>query len=586
MFASDLDEDDRRAFSALLRSNYEVIAGVGHRTCGNHNTWAIASLVATAAALGDRQALHDALYGYVCPPVEGSPDTPSWRYGLIHQLRHDFLSDGMHWERTAGYHFYSLMAFTEAAMMLANIGVDVWHAELPAQMESDGYDAHRAYGPSGTKTMKAAFDAPLYLALSAGDISMLHDSGLANLRGIPIWGILYEAAFDAYRDPKYTWLLEYMERENSQRKLPGLPASLQTTTGDVDFVRLASLEYSGGAFSLAPDATISLAGMHRNGCTLLPVTGLGILRGEVNHDNAPAVQLFWGPHSAGHQNPASLHLDLSAGARMLTGTPVSDGYDDTRHATWSRTTIAHNTVSIDERRMFPYDVATDSIWEADSWRGRESDGVLQLFQPDNDFKAIRAFNQNVYPGTRLDRTVVVTGRYVLDAFRVISDEEHQCDWAWHGSGRLEPAELGEPVEVGHGAGYGHLANARLLQPTETWPELTWNDGRGRTTGHIVPPAGAQLIVADTPAPDVGHPALGEGFVSRERSTLLVRTRAAHAVFIALWSFDGDRPSVAAVRGEADKAIEVTVREGGSATRWYLPFQSGPVRCGTKPAHNL
>jgi len=581
MLGAGIEEGDKQALRTLLRANYEVIDGVPHRTCGNHNTWALASRIATAAALGDRQELHDALYGSFCPPVEGSPDTPHWRYGLVHQLRHDILSDGMHWERTAGYHFYTLMAFTEAVLTLANIGVDIWHAQLPTQMESDGYDLHRAYGPEGTKTLQAAFDAPLHLPLGGSDLSMLHDSGLANLRGIPIWGILYEAAYDVYQDSKYAWLLQYMEEQNPEREFPGLRASLQTKTGDLDFVRLRSPDYAGGSMSLANDTAISLSGRQQGGCTLLPVTGLAILRSDVIDANAPAAQIFWGPHSAGHQNPASLHLDIWAGGRMVTGTPVSGGYDDDKHGTWARTTIAHNTISIDQQRMFPYDIETASIWEADSWRGRDSEGALQLFQPDGEFKAMRAINLNVYPGTRLDRTVVVTNRYVMDVFRLMSDVEHQYDWTWHGAGHLTQSFDGVAVEAGHGAGYAHLANARAVKPIEERPTLVWDDGQGLTSGHFVPPSGAQFIVAQTPAPGLkgGKSTYGDGATCPERTSLIIRATAKQAVFVSLWSFEGEAPVIENMEGEAGTALQFDVRDGESATTWYLPFQSAGVQCG-------
>lgn len=581
VFATGISEEDTQLLRTLLQASYEVIDTVGHRTCGNHNTWAIAARLATASALGDRQGLHDALYGHGCPPVPDSPDTPQGRYGLVHQLRHDFLSDGLHWERTVGYHFYSLMAFTEAAMMLANIGVDVWHAELPSQAYSDGYDVHRAYGPEGTKTFKAAFDAPLYLAFANGDLSLLHDSGLANLRGIPIWGILYEAAFDAYRDPKYAWLLEYMEQQNPTREYPGLPVSLQTKTGDLDFVRLRSPEYSGGAFALTQDSPISIAGQHQNGCTLFPITGVAVLRSDATDKDATGAQLFWGPHSAGHQNPASLHLDVHAGDRFVTGTPVTGGYEDATHATWARTTIAHNTVTVAERPMFPYDLPTESIWEADNWRGCDSDGVLQLFQPESNFKVVRASNQNVYPGVRLDRTVVLTHRYLLDVFRVLSDGEHQYDWAWHGAGNIENSIESEAFKFDNNPGYQHLSNARVLQHSGDWPVLSWNDGRGYTRGQIVPPPGAQLIVANTPAPGEAVNTYGHDWTCHERSSLIVRTKAAQAVFLSLWSFGSNPPQISAVHGEASKAMEVDVRIDNAITTWYLPFQSTPVRCANK-----
>ena len=354
--AGGIEESDDVAFRAMLQAYYAVLNGNGQRTCSNHNTWCLAGRVAIASALGDLQGISESLYGYPCPPIPESPDTGLWAYGLVHQLRHDILADGFHCERTLGYHFYTLMALVEAAMMLDNIGIDLWNAQLPAQMESDGYDIHRDYGPEGLKCFKAAFDAPFYHAFANGDMSLLHDSGLANLRGIPIWGILYEAAYDVYHDPKYAWLLHRFEIENPMREFPGLPMSLQTRSGDLDFVRIRNAAYPTGDFTLSNDATISLTGKHTRGCSLFPSTGSAILRSDLTDENAPGLHIFWGPHSAGHQSPAALHVDVHAGGRFINGAPTSKGYEDPKHLTWVRTTIGHNTVTVDERPMFPYDL--------------------------------------------------------------------------------------------------------------------------------------------------------------------------------------------------------------------------------------
>ena len=40
----------------------------------------------------------------------------------------------------------------------------------------------------------------------------------------------------------------------------------------------------------------------------------------------------------------------------------------------------------------------------------------------------------VYPGVRLQRTVIVTDGYVLDVFQAASDEEHTYDWLFHSGG--------------------------------------------------------------------------------------------------------------------------------------------------------
>jgi hypothetical protein len=532
--------------------------------------------VAIASALGDLQGISEALYGYPCPPIPESPDTGLWAYGLVHQLRHDILADGFHCERTLGYHFYTLMALVESAMMLDNIGIDLWHAQLPTQMESDGYDIHRDYGPEGMKCFKAAFDAPFYHAFANGDMSLLHDSGLANLCGIPIWGILYDAAYDAYQDPKYAWLLRRFETETSVREFPGLPTSLQTRSGDLDFVRVRTAAYPDGDFSLATDTTISLTGKHKRGCSLFPSTGSAILRSNPVDENAPGLHIFWGPHSAGHQSPAALHVDVHANGRFVNGAPASGGYEDPNHLTWMRTTIAHNTVTVDEQPMFPYDLDTDSIWEADSWRHRDSSGELVLFQTENDFSSVRARNQNVYPSVTLDRTLLLTRDVVIDVFRVLSDAEHLYDWAWHGVGAIT-TDSTNPVQHSEQRGYNHLTNTRQLLIDSSSTTLSWDDGHGTTRGQILTPPGAQMILADDPIDDKPH-TIGGRDVCNERTSLIVRARAAQAVFISLWSFGaGTEPLLAEMRGAAGKAIELDVSSHNLITTWHFPIQEARIQ---------
>ena len=151
--------------------------------------------------------------------------------------------------------------------------------------------------------------------------------------------------------------------------------------GEFDFVRLHQPEIAAGSFSLAENCPISLEGMHQNHCTLFPTTGAGVLRHGPGATD-PAAHFCWGPHSAGHQSPAALHVDLHALGQRVTNAPdIGVGYDDPMHLTWVRTTIAHNTVTVDETPMFPYDREEDSIWRTDSPRDHVSDSVLEFFQP-------------------------------------------------------------------------------------------------------------------------------------------------------------------------------------------------------------
>lgn len=585
--ATSLTPEDDALFRAMLEETYDTISRGQHRTCGNHRTWDLTARVAVASALGDRLGLHEALYGSPSPvPRAGVPE---WAYGLVHQLGHDVLSDGQHWERTPGYHFYTLMAFTDTAEMFANLGVDLWNARLPATMESSGFDLHRDYGPEGTRTLKAAFDAPFYQAFSNGDYSQLHDSGLANLRGAYIWGTLYESAYHAYGDPKYAWLLNKIEQDypvgHAERAIAGLPMGLQPNRGDLDFVRVRVASVPRGAFSFSEDADISQTGRHRRGCTIFPAAGVTVLRADVHEASSPGAYLFWGPHSAGHQSPGGLHLDLHAHGRPLTTAPSAGGYDDNAYLTWVRHTISHNTVTVDRRPMFPYDLPTDSIWEADGWRRWNSDGVSELFQPGtpaDGYHAMRASNQALYPGVRLDRTVVLTNDYAIDCYRVFSDAPHEYEYALHILGKPDIADIATaPIDMGDARGYMHLTNARTLTHKHgvlglDWTNTIQNDAR-RISLQMIAPVGASVILADPPQGGKKH-GLGELHSCAERFTLVTRVSASRTVFITLWSFNPTAcPAVIeGFAGNADTPITLTVGHQGKSRRWILPVQNQSI----------
>jgi hypothetical protein len=565
-----LADADRELFLQALALTQETTDRCRHTTCGNHNTWNLIARLAAGLSSGETGLVRDALDGWT---FNGVP-----RYGLIHQLRHDILSDGLHWERTPGYHFYTLMALTSAATMLANAGVDIWHAELPAQMRDDGHDLHRAYGPAGGKCLKAAFDAPFYATLGNGDFSLLHDSGLSNLRGVWIWGPLYELAYQAYGDPKYAWLLARIEREYAEwpgRKYPHLPMSLQSPSGEWDFVLLKDAEHPSGHFSLAEDCSISLAGVHRQGCTLFPVTGVSILRSRPEDATGTAVQMFWGPHSAGHQSPAALCLDLYANGRCLSASPQSAGYEDPRHLTWLRSTIAHNTVTVDGRPMVPYDRDADSIWKTDKARGIASDGVLELFQPEGLFKACRASNEVVYPGIRLDRTLVLTDRIVLDLFRVVGAGPHRYDYAMHILGTPTAATESQGGVPFRDTGYRHLENVRAIRAPTGAADLAWETACGQLRAVVQAGDGSEFILADDPVSEEVQ-ALGALEPIPRPSTLLVRSSGDQAMFISLWSTEAHDLDMTVEDGRADGDVTVKTRIGAQMERWHLPWAAEEV----------
>lgn len=568
-------------FQELLRSRLPGRDAEGHRTCGNHNTWLQASRFAIGAALGDRRVLLDALYGNAAPASK-DPDVPSYRYGIVHFFRHDFLSDGLHWERTVGYHYYTLMAITEILLIAGNLGIDLWNARLPALTESDGADLHRGYGPVGDKCIRSAYETPLYAAFANGDLSLTHDTGLENLRGIWIWGTLYDAAYDAYRDDRFAWLLDYMEREHpdEKREHPGLPMGLQTRHGDVDFVRVRHASVPRGTHPFSRDTLISFNGRYTRGCTHLPGKGEAVLRADPFDANSPGIGVFYGPHSAGHQSPCSLHLDIHALGRMVAVAPVCGGYDDPNYLHWYRATIAHNTVAVDESSMFPYDFETQSIWEADAWRRRVSDGDLQLLQVEEGFRAVRVSNQNVYQGVKLDRTTVLTRDYVLDAYRVFADTPRQYDWAMHVAGRVEVAGESSPFDPGERRGYRYFKNVRRHELVSGRVSAAWRDDVGVTRAEVLAAGATFAFTGDDPI-ESDHPNLGAKRPPQRRSVLVMRAHASRLVFISLWSFaslsgEARAAVLGDVAGDADHDLRVPVTSLGRTKLWRVPVQSRRV----------
>jgi hypothetical protein len=570
--AVGLSDPDTALFLEALAFTRETTDRCQHTTCGNHNTWNLVARISAGLASGN--------LGFVADALDGWSAHGRTYYGLVHQLRHDILSDGLHWERTPGYHFYTLMAFTEAVAMLSYAGVDLWRADLPAQQADDGDDLHRAYGPDGLKCFKAAFDAPFYLTLGEGELSLLQDSGLANLRGVWIWGPLYELAYEAYGDPKYAWLLSRVEQEyrgRPERKYPELPMSLQTNAGEYDFVRLGEIDYPDGRFDLGEDCSISLSGVHKAGSTLFPVTGVTVLRTRPDDADGSAAQVFWGPHSAGHQSPAALHLDLYLQGRCVTTAPRSGGYEDPIHLTWFRTTIAHNTVTVDERPMFPYDQGGESIWEADNRRNHPSDGVLELFQPGDRFQVCRASNEAVYPGVRLDRTVILADGYAIDLFRVIGSVPHSYDYATHVLGTPVVPDTGEAATLGTGLGYRHLGNPRSLVALEAMISLAWDTPDGAIQARMAVPEGSEPVLAEDPVPAEGHE-LGELESGPRPHSVIIRARGESAVFASIWGPGGNSLELAVDRGQPDGDVVLKTVVGSEAARWQIPWRAEPVTC--------
>ena len=569
---SGLDPADDSRMRDMLWTLINALDYCPHRNCNNHNAMDLAGRLSLAAALGNRQLIHDVLYG--------GQRLGHWRYGIIHTLRHDFLADGMQWEGVPGYHMLVLTMVSEVFNIMENLGVDLWHRAWPALMQDDGFDEHRGWGPKGDKPFIAAIDALLYQTFPNGDYSLLHDQVLGNLRGTWVWWPLFNKAFEKYGEPRYAWALQQINRGQPATADGPVPVWFEGDHGHVEFVRTERRDYPAGEHPLAHDRQWSLLGRHRAGCSLFPMHGSALLRSDALDTESLSAYFYWGPHWAGHRSPAALHLDIHALGQRVTHAPhiAADGYGDPKHLTWVRSTIAHNTVCVDQQTMFPVEFETDSLWECDHWRDTISDGKLELFQTEPGFKAVRSSNDNVYRNVRLDRTVILTSDYLLDVYRVAAEEPRLLDWAMHCHGTLDHDPGAEPIDLGQNRGYRHLTDARLHPQHDGWVvcPVTLDTGLVHAAIRLDGLPDAQLIVTRDPEPD-DRIAIGDLTPPQPHTCLIVRSLTASALFVSVWGLGKTAPGAGCdVHGEACGDVTVELDHAGRTHRWQLPMH-GDVR---------
>lgn len=125
---------------------------------------------------------------------------------------------------------------------------------------------------------------------------------------------------------------------------------------------------------------------------------------------------------------------------------------------WAKQSIAHNTVIQDEISHFKFKYE----------EGSKHHSTKYLFDVSNpDVQVASAKEQNAYPGTEMHRTMVMINDasyvkpYVLDIFKVTSDQSHQYDFPFYYLGQLMKTSFEYSIPsslmpLGTKNGYQHL----------------------------------------------------------------------------------------------------------------------------------
>lgn len=173
--------------------------------------------------------------------------------------------------------------------------------------------------------------------------------------------------------------------------------------------------------------------------------GIAILR-RATENNPVCVMLDYGIHGDSHGHPDKLNIVLYALGREILLDSGRISYSVPEYHSWCRTTVAHNTVVIDEKDQ------------------QSATGRLLYFEDSKNFSSCLAVCDSAYPGYTIKRFLVLFDTMLVDVFVVDGKEKKQMDWIIHSRGKILEVKSQKPVEsLGSQNGYQHLKNIGSLE---------------------------------------------------------------------------------------------------------------------------
>jgi oligo-alginate lyase len=314
------------------------------------------------------------------------------------------------------------------------------------------------------------WDAPLSLAFPDGSPPGFNDNNGGN---IATYFPLYELAYARWKKPEYGRVAAKSARDS----LPSLLWGAESVEPGPMVPQRSSLLRSGGfAMLRAPEAWAAIR---------------------------------FGMHGGGHGHPDKLNLVTWGAGKAWGLDPGSINYGVPLHGEWYRSTIAHNTVAVDQRNQ------------------ANPDGKLEEWKEAGGSTTIAASVEKAYPGVRLARTVTARAGKLEDRFECTSDADHAWDWAFHSKGRLETSLKLEPgpERLGTANGYQHIEKVSARRSDGDW-WARWEQDGARLTLRVKGGAGAEIFTGVAPGKDPAD----------RVPVLVIRRRGRQAVFEVVHEF--------------------------------------------------
>jgi hypothetical protein len=402
-------EERKHIEDDLVKASARHIMG-NHAMLEAETNWAAITTCAVLVAgyaTDDEELINTAFYG-----LKGTKEKPTGGLYERHFGPGAIDQDGMWAEGAMGYQFMAL----EGLIMDAEV---LWH---------HGIDMYRYRDAA----LKRLFDTPLEMTYPDLTTPALHDSGHGSV--IDRESFLYEFAYRRYRDPAYLLILN-QSGTHLDAQFQKFPVSVLYDRDPGE--KTAPVEWK----------SVNFFGV-----------GFGILR-LTSPGGTSSLLVDYGPNRS-HGHPDKLNIDLFALGDRLIPDPGSVWYEQPLYRRWYHTTLAHNTLCVDELEQRPC-------------------GAEQLvYGPADTMGLQRARTNEAYSGVLMDRAVYLTPEYMADLFGAFARLPRKMDLCWHVRGeftsdlKMGPTEFPKPAENG----YVELTNVRRATTAKAWSATITRQG--------------------------------------------------------------------------------------------------------------
>jgi hypothetical protein len=476
----------------------------------NRGLMSLGSVYAAGVVTGDQQLINAGLYGIHTPlktpdPTQLGhfPPRQDWYAATADNPGHGLLNcffaqkaipGGVWIEGSPGYAFYVLGPMLQAA----EIG---WHHNVDFYRNNNGI-------------FKCMFDFPILLGYPDLTTPGLNDAHHDTLL-VGAAPTLYEYAYRRYNDPRYLAMINSPEEKRFLTEIadpataakvedallhpppppaPGTPPPPPVPVSEKPPVSQRHLNIQSSKFGGTPPSF--MYDLDPNAGTKLvpppsvnyPLVGFGVIRTpSVSGKYPQGVILSYGP-TASHGHPDKLAIDLFALDDVLIPTPgIMFPYQNPLIPKWNHTTLAHNTLTVDEKSQEYLGSNPRSTVRADQ----------TVFAPASTVGMERAWSDTAYKDVTMDRALFMTPQYMVDLFSAFSGAPHKYDLAWHIRGDVTSDLTLGPVTIDSTvAGYNTLTNVRGADAADKPWSMTLTRGDKVARLHVAGQAGTQAIVGD------------------------------------------------------------------------------------------